>query len=86
MINLIGILILIIIEAILFSSVVLFFNHKLDLKDNEISERDALLGERTQTIKEKNILLDLKQKQIKELEDEIRRLKRENNKRLRQDN
>lgn len=70
MINLIGILVFINIILVIFF--IRFFKYKLDIKDNEIMERDKLLSERTMIIKNKNL-------KIKELENEI---KRKNNKRL----
>ena len=73
MINLIGIIIIIIVEAVLIASFVAYINNKIEIKDNEITERDHLLAEKTLIIKAKN-------QRIKELEYEI---EARNNKRLR---
>lgn len=82
MINLIGILSLIIILSIFIMSVIAFFIHKVHLSDNEVAERDKELGLRTETIRNKNLMIRKLCQRIEELENEIKQLKRKNNKRL----
>ena len=82
MINLIGILILIIIEAIIIMSCVSYCRHIIDIKEKEIIERDKLLADRMEMIRKRNIIIREKTLKIEELENEIKQLKRENNKRL----
>lgn len=76
MINLIGILLLIIFEAISIMSIIMYMRYKLDLKDNEIAERDKTLSDKTDIIKGKNL-------KIKELKNEINEIKTRNRKRVR---
>ena len=76
MINFIGILILLFIEATLIMSAIAYYQHKLNIKDEELLARDKLLGEFNEIIKNKNL-------QIKELQDE---LERKNNTRSRKNN
>ena len=89
MINLIGILSLIILEAILVASVVVYFMNKANLSDEEVLSRDVENGKKTQRIRDKNVMIYKLVKKVEELEDENRELKKElkrtNNKRLRQD-
>ena len=86
MINLIGILSLIILEAILVASVVVYFMNKANLSDEEVLSRDVENGKKTQRIRDKNAMIYKLVKRVEELEDEIRELKKElkraNNKRL----
>lgn len=82
MINLLGILSLIIIEALLVASVVVFFMHKINISDEEILGRDRELGKRMEVIKEKNKIIKEQEKLIEELKNENKQLKRECNRRL----
>lgn len=88
MINLIGILSLIILEAIFVASVVVYFMNKANLSDEEVLSRDVENGKKTQVIREKNLTINKLVKRVEELEDEIRELKKElkraNSKRFRQ--
>ena len=85
MINLIGILSLIVIEAILFMSVIVYFKNKINSIDEEILSRDKTLGEKTEEIKQKNLIIDQKNAEIEELKNEIKEIRREYSQRLRKD-
>ena len=80
MINLIGILILIIIISMGIVAIILYFEHKINILDNEVDERDKLLGKRTEMIKIRNKIILDKTLKIQELENEIKQLKRANRK------
>ena len=89
MINLIGILVLLIIEAILVAGIVVYFIYKANISDNEVAERDKELGQRTQDKRQKNLIINKLVKRIEELEyenkelkREIKKIKRTNNKQL----
>lgn len=86
MINLIGILVLLILEASLVASIVVFCMHKVNITDEDILSRDRELGKRTQEKREKNATILKLVKRVEELENENKRLrkelKRENSKRL----
>lgn len=86
MINLIGIFILIVIEAISIMSLISYFSNKLNDKDEEITERDKILRERTQLIREKNIIIKEQNVLIEDLKNENRELKRKCNTRLQKNN
>lgn len=82
MINLIGILILIILEALLVAGIVVYFMNKANTSDNEIAERDIELGKITEAKRQKNFMIRKLCQRIEELENENKKLKRECNKRL----
>lgn len=86
MINLIGILILVVIEAILIMALISYFSNKLNNKDEEIAERDKVLGERTQLIREKNMIIKEQNALIEDLKNENRELERKCNTRLQKNN
>ena len=79
MINLIGILILLTIEAVIIVMFKRKYDHKLNNKDNEIAERDKTNNDIIQEIKKKNL-------EIKELKNEIVEITKKHNKRLRKNN
>lgn len=85
MINLIGILILTTVEVVFVVWVINYYRHKANVSDNEVAERDKLLGERMEIIRRKNLIIKDKDLQIEELKNEISTIKRGNHKRLRKD-
>lgn len=54
------------IQAAIIIGIIKYFNYKLNTKDNEIAERDKLLGEKTLELRKKNL-------KIKEMQNERKR-------------
>lgn len=83
MINIVGIIIMLVIYASLFIAVIRYYKNCIELKDIELVQRDKELGKRTATIKDKNFIIKQQDEMIRNLENEIKELKRKCNKRLR---
>lgn len=77
MINLIGILCLIIILATLIASMIVFYQHKINIIDNDLSQRDKELGDKTMIIQKKNLIIKDKDLLIKQLQEENNQLKKQ---------
>ena len=86
MINLIGILIMLILEALVVSYIILKYVDKANRSDEEVLGRDIENGKKTEVIKRKNFIIKQQNECIKELVNENkelkRQLKRANNKKL----